>query len=87
MNDAKIIRKQSKEMKEEKVCPENFIKLGNSCYKFSTNDDTWHDAYHNCIDLQSHLISIDSNDEDTTIRKYLRSLEQGKFNGSYLFRI
>ncbi|CAH1786366.1 unnamed protein product [Owenia fusiformis] len=45
-------------------CPSNFIKHGNSCYKFEyTRTATWCNANIACFNLNAHLVAIESEAE------------------------
>ncbi|CAB3373288.1 Hypothetical predicted protein [Cloeon dipterum] len=53
------------------VCPPDFVKLGNSCYLLSKQILSWQDAHYYCRDMNSHLASLETAWEDSTLRNYL----------------
>ncbi|XP_063591130.1 perlucin-like protein [Penaeus indicus] len=52
-------------------CPPNFIRLGNSCYYFSTDMNSWHSAHFACRALNSQLAALETRWEDQTLRNYM----------------
>ncbi|KAK8753364.1 hypothetical protein OTU49_004072 [Cherax quadricarinatus] len=62
------------------ICPPNFIRLGHSCYYFSSEIATWHNAHFECRDLQSQLASLESQWEDQTVLNYLNKPEFATLN-------
>ncbi|XP_042883297.1 perlucin-like protein [Penaeus japonicus] len=61
-------------------CPPNFIRLGNSCYYFSTDMKSWHDAHFACRGLQSQLAALETRWEDRTLRNYMNKPQFASLN-------
>lgn len=55
-----------------------FIRLGNSCYLFSSEIATWQEAHFRCRERESQLAVLATQYEDTTVRTYLERSEFGK---------
>lgn len=57
-------------------CPDNFIRLGNSCYYLSADMDTWHGAQFICNDMSgSQLATPDKKWKDQKLRLLLNKKE------------
>lgn len=59
-------------------CPDNFIRLGNSCYYLSADMDTWHGAQFMCKDMSgSQLATPDKKWKDRKLKLLLNKKEAG----------
>lgn len=52
-------------------CPDNFIRIANSCYYLSVYMDTWHNAQFRCQDMNSSLATPDRLWKDRRLKKLL----------------
>ncbi|XP_042217716.1 perlucin-like protein [Homarus americanus] len=71
---------QDNERQQQYLCPPNFIRLGHSCYHFSVEMTTWHNAHFACRDLASQLAALESQREDENVRTYLGKPEFASLN-------
>lgn len=69
-SQCRSVEGQRNNTKMSYVCPPNFIRLGHSCYFFSENKATWHNALFECSDRESNL-TVPARWEDRNLRKYL----------------
>ncbi|XP_027138871.1 C-type lectin domain family 4 member E-like [Larimichthys crocea] len=60
-------REKLKSVIDTKCCPDQWNKVGNSCYFTSTSQETWYDSKRVCEKDNAHLVIISSKEE----QKYL----------------
>lgn len=60
------------------MCPPNFIKIGNECYYFSTDQLSWLEAHFECKDKDSRLAEPIKH-EDRKVRRYLMRSDNSEF--------
>lgn len=59
-------------------CPDDFIRIGNSCYFLSKYMDTWHGAQFVCKDRASQLATPNKKWKDRKLRRLLNNKIAGK---------
>ncbi|XP_040893045.1 C-type lectin domain family 4 member M-like isoform X2 [Toxotes jaculatrix] len=58
---------------EASVCPDNWIKFGNSCYSFSTSKKSWSDSRQSCEKLDAQLVIVSSEEEQTFLSVFVNT--------------
>lgn len=61
-------------------CPHDFVLVGKKCYFFSTERQTWQEAYWKCLSANSTLAVISKAEQDDLLRNYLNKHKLGKTN-------
>jgi len=67
-------------------CPDEFVKLYNSCYYFSTDTKSQPDAIKKCVSLSANLLSISSEHENCLLKNHLRHMNTGKYYWTSLIK-
>ncbi|XP_045183156.2 perlucin-like protein isoform X2 [Mercenaria mercenaria] len=64
-------------------CSEGWISYESSCYYFSPDRLTWDQAFNQCTALQSHLVEIESSEENTFLATVLKASTHRNRSCSY----
>lgn len=67
------------ESKSTMSCPNDFILIGKKCYFFSSDGQTWLDAYWKCSSMNSTLAIITKAEQDDLLNNFLNKHEIGKY--------
>lgn len=59
-------------------CPHDFVLIGKKCYLFSSDRQTWQDAYWKCSGANSTLAIITNAEQDDLLRNFLNKQKIGK---------
>lgn len=59
-------------------CSQGLILIGKQCYFFSTDRQTWQDAYWKCSNANTTLAIISRAEQDDLLRNYLNKHKIGK---------
>ncbi|XP_054974622.1 killer cell lectin-like receptor subfamily F member 2 [Sorex araneus] len=57
---------------KESTCPNEWLLSQGKCYRFSTSPKTWNKSQHDCLNLQSHLLVIQTPKELEFVQKNLK---------------
>lgn len=58
-------------------CPNDFVLIGKKCYFFSSERETWQDAYWKCTNTNSTLAIITKAEQDELLRNFLNKHQIG----------